>query len=318
MLKQFDHGSTGAEVLEGQDLTGKRVVITGASVGLGAETARLLAQVGAETVLGVRDVAAGEKVAEKIARETGRAPQVLHLDLASLASVRDFAARLGDQPIHVLINNAGVMATPFGKTADGFETQIGVNHFGHFLLTKLLMPALLKGAPSRVVQLSSAGHIWSGVDFDDMHFERRPYDPWISYGQSKSANVLFAVELTRRYGSQGVIANAVMPGRIGETGLGRYATDATRQSIPTMSAAAPTAGSPVNNLPKTLAQGVATTIWAVVAPQFATEGGYYLEDCQIAAPWSEENPRRGVKDYALDAAAATRLWDISEAAVAAR
>ena len=315
-MTQFDHTSTGAEVIAGHDLAGQRIVITGANVGLGAETARLLAGAGAKLALGVRNVAAGEEVADRIAAETGRRPQVLPLDLGSLASVRAFARQIGAAPIHVLINNAGLMATPYCRTVDGFETQIGVNHFGHFLLTELLMPALIRGAPARVVQLSSAGHIWSPVHLDDLHFERRQYNPWLSYGQSKSANVLFAVELTRRYGAQGVTANAVMPGRIDTTGLGRHATDDVRAAIPAMSAAPATSASPANNQIKTLEQGVATTIWAVVARELEGRGGLYLEDCAIAAPWSEDNPRRGVKGWALDPKAAAQLWEISKTAIA--
>src|SRR5256885_826746 len=167
MGRAFDHQTTGEEVAAGHDLTGKMVVVTGASLGLGAETARIFARIGAELALAVRDVAAGEAVADAIAEESGRRPEVVPLDLADLDSVRACAAQLGNAPIHLLVNNAGVMAVPYGRTASGFETQIGINHFGHFLLTHLLMPALIAGAPSRVVQLSSAGHIWSDVDLDD-------------------------------------------------------------------------------------------------------------------------------------------------------
>lgn len=308
--------STGQQVMAGHDLRGRRIVVTGASSGLGAETARLLARAGAELILAVRDGAGGAEVARRIGQETGRTPRVEALDLASLASVRAFAERLAGEPVHVLVNNAGLMATPHGRTVDGFETQIGVNHLGHFLLTGLLLPNLLATGRPRVVQLSSAGHIWSDVDHDDLHFERRAYDPWIAYGQSKTANVLFAVELTRRYADRGLSANAVMPGRIADTGLGRHATDDIRRTLPAMSAAAPAAGAPVNTLPKTLAQGVATTLWAAVAPELEGRGGLYLEDCRIAAPWSESNPRRGVRPYALDPASAARLWAISERAVA--
>ena len=315
-MKQFDHSRTGEEIIQGHELSNKRIVITGASSGLGAETARLLAGAGAELVLAVRDAAAGEEVAQRISAEAGRKPQVLSLDLGNLASVRKFAASLGNAPVNVLVNNAGVMATPYGRTVDGFETQMGVNHFGHFLLTQLLMPCLLNGAPSRVVSLSSSGHIWSGVDFDDIHFERRVYNPWIAYGQSKTANILFAVEMTRRYAKHGLIANAVMPGRILDTALRRYTTDKTYELSPAMGATQPTVEAPVNNQPKTLGQGVATTIWAVVDPRFETEGGYYLEDCGIALPWSAANPRRGVKDHAVDSGAAERLWTVSEVEVA--
>jgi NAD(P)-dependent dehydrogenase (short-subunit alcohol dehydrogenase family) len=316
-VDNFDRTSTGEDVIVGHDLTGKRVVITGANIGLGAETARVLAHAGAEMVLAVRNVEAGREVAARIAAETGREPRVLLLDLGSLASVRAFAAEFGDVPINYLINNAGVMALPLGKTVDGFETQIGVNHFGHFLLTQLLLPNLIKGRPARVVQLSSSGHIWSGVDFDDLHFENREYNPWTSYGQSKTANVLFAVELTRRYRDQGVTANAVMPGRIIETGLSRHTDADIYNQMPPMSPAVVKDEEPAPTSPaKTIPQGVATTIWAVVAPELERLGGLYLEDCSIAKPWSEANPRRGVKDWAQDPVAAERLWELSAAAVA--
>lgn len=316
-MSNFDQTSTGADVIAGHDLTGKRVVITGANVGLGAETARVLAKAGAEVVLAVRSVAAGEEVAVAIATETGRQPRVLPLDLGSLASVRSFAAELGDMPINILVNNAGVMAVPLGQTVDGFETQIGVNHFGHFLLTRLLLPNLIKGAPARVVQLSSSGHIWSAVDFDDLHFRKRAYNPWISYGQSKTANALFAVELTRRYADQGVTANAVMPGRIMETSLSRHTDAETYNLMPAMSQAMVQNGDLATISPaKTISQGVATTIWAAVAQELEGKGGLYLEDCSIAKPWSEANPRRGVKGWALDPAAAQRLWELSETATA--
>lgn len=315
-MSNFDRTSTGEEVAAGHDLTGKRVVITGANTGLGAETARVLAKTGAELILAVRNVDAGNQVARAITAETGREPRVLALDLGSLASVRAFAAELGDVPISFLINNAGVMTTPLGKTIDGFETQIGVNHFGHFLLTKLLMPNLIKGAPARVVQLSSAGHIWSGVDFDDLHFEKREYNPWVSYGQSKTANVLFTLELERRYRDQGVTAFAVMPGRIDDTSLARHADAEVFNQMPPMSRAVVQGESPEPVFPpKTIPEGVATTIWAVVAPELEGKGGLYLEDCSIAQPWNESNPRRGVKDWAQDPVAAKRLWEISEAAV---
>ena len=315
MGSAFDHETTGEEVAAGHDLTGRRIVITGASLGLGAETARIFARIGAELALAVRDVAAGDKVADSIEEETGRRPEIVPLDLGDLDSVREAAARLGDRPIHVLVNNAGVMASPYGRTTSGFETQIGINHFGHFLLTHLLMPALLAGAPSRVIQLSSSGHIWSDVDLDDLNYERHPYDPWLAYGQSKTANVLFAVELTRRFESQGVVANAVMPGRIQGTGLARHANAETLQTLPAMSIPAPGEAMPANNLPKALAQGVATTIWAALAPELEGKGGFYLEDCRIAASWTPDNPRRGVKDYALDPDRAARLWEISERAL---
>ncbi|ONH27987.1 SDR family NAD(P)-dependent oxidoreductase [Pseudofrankia asymbiotica] len=312
-MPDFDEATTWEEVLAGQDLTGRRIVVTGASGGLGAETAKALAGAGADIVLAVRDTAVGTKVAQDIAADTGRpAPRVEALDLGRLASVRRFATRLGSEPIHALINNAGLMGTPKGRTVDGFETQMGVNHLGHFLLTQLLTEQLIAGAPSRVVTLTSSAHIWSDVDLDDLNFDNG-YEPWLGYARSKTAAVLFAVELTRRRAGRGVTANAVMPGLVRGTGLPRHLDAMDERPQPPSSPSAED-GSP-SRRPKNLREGAATIVWAVVAPELEGLGGLYLEDCQIARPWSRRNPMRGVKEYALDAVAAQRLWSLSEAAV---
>lgn len=304
--------TTANEIAEGHSLAGKRVVITGASAGIGAETARVLAGIGAQLVLAVRDPAACDELANQIVDAGGLAPQVERLDLADLTSVRACAARIVDRPINLLINNAGVMATPFGKTVDGFETQFGVDHLGHFLLTALLVPALRIGAPARVVILSSAAHVWSDIDLGDPNYEHRDYDRWLAYGAAKTANVLHAVELTRRYGAEGICANAVMPGRVSATRLSRHTSTESYAGLPEIASAPVVDEDPAAGQVKTLNQGAATTVWAALAPELEGKGGLYLEDTCVARPWSETNPRRGVRSYALDPDRAEKLWEISE------
>ena len=213
---KFGSETTTDEVLEGIDLKGELALITGGSSGLGEETARALASKGAHVVITARDLVKGNAVAARIRESTGNNQiEVEELELDSLASIRAFADRfLARHPkLDILIDNAGVMACPFAKTADGFEMQFGTNHLGHFLMTCRLVPALRRAAPSRIVCVSSRGHHLSPVDFDDPCFERRPYDKWVSYGQSKTANVLFAVGLERRLGGEGIHANALHPAR---------------------------------------------------------------------------------------------------------
>jgi NAD(P)-dependent dehydrogenase (short-subunit alcohol dehydrogenase family) len=239
--------------------------------------------------------------------------EVEELELASLASIRDFASRFLTQHsrLDILVNNAGVMACPFARTADGFETQFGTNHVGHFLMTCLLVPALREAAPSRVVSVSSRGHHLSPVDFADPNFERRPYQKWLSYGQAKTANVLFAVGLERRLGSQGVHANAVHPGAI-MTELGRHLEP---EDIQFLQSRAP-AGSTLQF--KSVEAGAATAVFAGTAPELEGRGGLYLEDCHVAGINDAPNALDGVKSYALDAQNAERLWDLSERLVGER
>ena len=269
----FDDRSTTDDVLDGIDLTEKRVLVTGASTGLGEETTRALAAHGATVTMAVRDVERGEAAATRIRATVPDARlELMALDLASLGDVRRFAREFLSSHDHLdlLIDNAGVMACPQAETVDGFELQIGTNHVGHFLLTQLLLPLL--GAGSRVVVLSSAGHRFSDVDLDDPNFERTPYDPWVAYGRAKTANALFAMELDRRLRDRGAHAFSVHPGGI-MTELGRHLTEET---MATLSSSVP-ADQAIEW--KTVPQGAATTVWAATAPELDAHGGAYLEDC---------------------------------------
>ncbi|WP_422059644.1 SDR family NAD(P)-dependent oxidoreductase [Sphingopyxis sp.] len=314
ITSRFGRESTAAEVAEGLDLAGKSAIVTGGSSGLGLETARILAAKGSAVHLGVRDLAAGAAAARKINDAIGAERVTFgRIDLSDLASVRDFAKQWGDAPLSLLINNAGVMACPLQQTKDGFEYQFGTNHLGHFLLATLLVPALKKGAPSRLVSLASSGHQASAIDFDDIHFARRDYQPFVAYGQSKTANALFAVEFDRRYKSDGIRAFSVMPGVI-FTNLGRHMSDETKAQMGYTSEAAEAAP----DFFKTIPQGASTTIWAATAPELEGAGGLYLENCSQARPHGPDTPRgTGVMKHALDPDDARRLWTESETMVAA-
>jgi NAD(P)-dependent dehydrogenase (short-subunit alcohol dehydrogenase family) len=298
----FGFESTTTDVLEGVDLHGRVAVVTGASTGIGLETARALAAAGAQVVLAARDAGKTNAAAATVREQVPDAIiEVGLLDLTSLDSVRAFADELlaSHAELHLLVNNAGVMYTPYGHTAEGFELQFGTNHVGHFLLTCLLVPALLAGAPSRVVNLSSGGHVGSDIVWDDPNFERREYDKFAAYGQSKTANILFSVELDRRLGDRGVHAYAVHPGMIA-TELGRYMTRDDVTALMDRAKRGPSGGMPPR---KTVEQGAATTVWAATAPELDGQGGTYLADCQVTdqhAPWARD-PR-----------SARRLWALSE------
>lgn len=303
--------ATAADVVKTTDLSGKTAVITGGASGLGIETARALLGDGAAVILPVRDATKGEQVAAELRESTGNPQvQVTMLDLGSLSSVRAGAAHILElaPKIHILINNAGVMATPEGHTADGFETQFGTNHLGHFLLTHLLMPALLAAAPARVVSLSSSGHRRSDIVWDDIHFERRPYDRWQAYGQSKTANALFAVGLNGRYAAQGVTANAVHPGGI-MTGLQKHMTLEEQRALGWVNEQGE-----YHPIFKTPAEGASTSVWAATAPELEGVGGLFLEDLQESEVLDDQNPNPlfGYKAYARDPQSAERLWEISE------
>ena len=304
--------STTDDVLAGIDLAGKRAVVTGASTGLGEETTRALASAGAVVTMAVRDQARGDAAAARIRAAVPSADlEVRLLDLASLASVRAFAAAFlaEHDRLDLLINNAGIMACPQGVTADGFETQFGTNHLGHFLLATLLAPALVAAAPSRVVALSSAGHRRSDVDLDDPGFETTPYEPWIAYGRSKTANALFAVGFDQRFAGQGVRAFAVHPGVIA-TELSRHLTDETLSAlISSMSSAREVRY-------KSVPQGAATTVWAATSPELEGRGGLYLEDCHVAELTDDPEVSGGVRAYALDPDRADALWARSEELIA--
>lgn len=298
----FTAESTAAEVIAGIDLTGRRAIVTGGSSGIGVETARALAGAGAEVTLAVRNAPAGERVAAEITGHTGN-PQVrvASLDLSDQASVGRFV-RGWDGPLHVLVNNAGVMATPLTRTREGWELQFATNHLGHFALANGLHAALAAAGTARVVSLSSSAHQFSPVVFEDIHFERREYDPWSAYGQSKTANVLFAVEGSRRWAADGITVNAVMPGGI-RTNLQRHVPD---QEIERLRVAAGGAGLKW----KTPEQGAATSVFVATSPLLDGIGGRYFEDVREAEV-GRVSARNGVAPYALDPAAAARLWEVS-------
>ena len=302
----FGFESTTDDVLAGIDLTGKLALVTGASGGLGEETARALAAHGASVVIAARNLPKAEAAAEGIRKSTGNANvDVIELELGSLESVRAcadaFLAKY--DALNLLINNAGIMACPFEKTRDGFEMQFGTNHLGHFVLTNRLRPALLAGAPARIVNLSSGGHRFSDVLYDDPNFERTEYGKFLSYGQSKTANVLFSVELDARLRDRGVRAYAVHPGAI-HTELGRHMQPDDMKEM--------TGGRSDFKLDfKTIPQGAATSCYAATSPSLEGVGGLYLEDCHVGEVNDTPSPD-GVRSYALDPDNAARLWQISE------
>ena len=304
--------TTADDIVAGLDLTGQRIVVTGGASGIGLETARSLAGAGAEVTLAVRDLAAGRQAAALLMGETG-SKQVLvaPLDLADQTSVRSFVASWHG-PLDVLIDNAGLMAAPLMRTPEGWEMQFATNHLGHFTLATGLRGALATAArtslQARVVSVSSSAHLRSGIDFDDIHFRVRPYDPWLAYAQSKTANVLLAVEGSRRWADDGITINALMPGAI-RTGLQRYVSDS---ELDRMRAAT---GSSAPGW-KTPQQGVATSVLLAVAPLLDGVGGKYFEDCNEALP-NEPGTRRGVAAHALDPEAAGRLWQVSADTVGA-
>jgi NAD(P)-dependent dehydrogenase (short-subunit alcohol dehydrogenase family) len=298
----FGFASTAAEVLDGVDLTGRRAVVTGGASGIGVETARALAGAGAEVTLAVRSRDAGERTAEDIIATTGN-KQVLvaGLDLADQASVRRFTAAW-EGPLHILVNNAGVMAAPETRTPEGWELQFATNHLGHFALATGLHGALAAAGGARVVSVSSSAHLRSPVVFDDIHFHERPYEPWSAYGQSKTANVLFAVEATRRWAGDGITVNALMPGGI-RTNLQRYVSDEELDRL----RAAVGGGAPKWKTPE---QGAATSVLVAASPLLDGVSGRYFEDCDEAEP-NRPGTRSGVAAYALDPEAAERLWQVS-------
>jgi NAD(P)-dependent dehydrogenase (short-subunit alcohol dehydrogenase family) len=309
VTSRFGHGSTALEVVDGIDLGGRNVIVTGAASGIGVETARALAAAGAEVTLGVRSVEKGEGVARDIRASAARGSvRVAALDLADFASVRRFADAFlaRSVPLHVLVNNAGIMACPLARTAEGFESQFATNHLGHFLLAARLAPALRAAKRSRVVSLSSTGHRLSGIVFEDVHFERRDYHKWLAYGQSKTANALFAVELERRGRDAGISANAVHPGGI-MTGLQQHLAREEMDAMGWLDAD----GKPRVGF-KSPAQGAATSVWAATAPELEGRGGRYLEDCNESEPAQKDKPFAGFHPHAMDPETAKRLWTVSE------
>lgn len=292
----FGFSSTAAEVVADVDLTGKRVLVTGASSGIGVETARALAGAGAEVTLGVRNVEAGEKTAAEIRLSTDNpAVSVQRLDLSDQGSLQTFAADW-EGPLHILVNNAGIMALPaLERTPEGWEMQFATNFLGHFALTIGLHRALAAANGARIVSVSSSGNLIAPVIFDDLHFDFLPYDPLVAYGQSKSACALLAVEATRRWAKDGIVANALNPGAIAtnlQKHTGGLKTPPERRKTPQ--------------------QGAATSVLLAASPLLEGVGGRYFEDCNEAATVSKRPADwMGVAHYALDPANAERLWNIS-------
>jgi NAD(P)-dependent dehydrogenase (short-subunit alcohol dehydrogenase family) len=321
MTRPFGATSTTDDVLAGKDLSGKRVLITGVSAGLGVETARALSAHGVQVVGAARDLAKAERATAEVRAQVanGDGLRLVKLDLASLESVRVCAdALLADgRPFDVVIANAGVMRTPFGRTADGFETQFGTNHLGHFVLVNRIASLIAPGG--RLVNVSSSGHRYSDVDLADPNFERTPYDPMIAYGRSKTANILFAVEFDRRHRARGVRATALHPGGI-LTELGRHLQPGELEAtVERINAELTAEGRPPFQF-KTIPQGAATSVWAAFVAPAEKVGGRYCEDCHVSqvteGPISPVSP--GVRPYALDPEHAKALWARSEKLVGER
>ena len=310
----FGFHSTAAEVIEGIDLSGKQAIVTGGASGIGVETARALAGAGAGVTLAVRNTDAGARTAAEITAATGNtAVSVGMLDLSDPASVAGFVASWSG-PLHMLVNNAGVMAIPeLELSPEGWEMQFATNHLGHFALALGVRDALAAGGSARIVSVSSVGHRRSPVIFEDVNFNIRPYDLGLAYGQSKTANVLFAVEATRRWGHDGITANAVHPGTIAATNLSRHLDPGVSAAL---GASAPYAEAFATSEVKikTLEQGAATSVFVATSPQLEGIGGRYFEDCREAVVLDPDAPNTttsGVAAYALDPTNAIRLWELS-------
>ncbi len=321
MMGTFNATTTADEVLAGTDLQGKRILVTGVSSGIGLETARALATHGATVIGTARDVAKTERAAAPVATAAAKAGgslTLLKLDLASLASVDAAAKTLlaESTSLDVIIANAGIMATPFGRTQDGFELQFGTNHLGHFALVTQI-ESLLAGN-GRLVVLSSQAHRVANVDLDDPNFEQQAYDPFLAYGRSKTANALFAVAFDQRHRGRGIRAASVMPGN-SATGLTSHFSQQELQGLlDTVAKARAEAGLSPSPL-KGIEQAAATSVWAAVVADKEAVGGRYLEDCSVAPIDDTPNPfADGVRSYALDADTAARLWTASEQLIRAR
>jgi NAD(P)-dependent dehydrogenase (short-subunit alcohol dehydrogenase family) len=305
----FGFASTAEEVLAGVDLAGSRAIVTGGASGLGRETARALAAAGAEVVLAVRDPRAGADAAAQITATTGNpAVRALPLDVANLRSVDGFAGAW-DGPVDILVDNAGVMGIPERTlTADGWELQLATNYLGHLALAQGLRPALAASGRARIVAVTSRGHFRSPVVLEDLHFARRDYDPMDAYGQAKTATILFAVEASRRWASDGITANAAFPGVALSTGLDRHlSAEVVQRKLADR-----------NTKVKTVEQAAATIVLAAASPHLDGIGGRYLQDNNEAPVVDDLGPSTtaGVAPFAVDPAIATQLWDLTTALIA--
>jgi len=317
-MPNFNEETTALETVKGLNLTGCKIIVTGASSGLGIETVRALAKAGASCVMCARDMKKANEVARDIIKSTGNKDiQLEKLELDSLASVYSFVDRFlaTKSPLHVLINNAGVMGVPLSYTRDGFETHFGTNHMGHFALTLGLLPSMKKAAKltgifARVINLSSTGHVMSNVDFNDVNFKHREYDEFVAYGQSKTANILFSVGLTNRFAHEGIVSNAIQPGAI-MTNLQRHMSkeDLVKRGW-------------IDENGKILWKfrsveaGAATTVWAASSPDIEGKGGLVLENCSVSKKENNMlnivNNMFGYMDYAVDERNVDKLWKLSE------
>jgi NAD(P)-dependent dehydrogenase (short-subunit alcohol dehydrogenase family) len=318
MAKIFGANSTTEDVLSGVDLHGKRVLVTGVSAGIGVETARSLAAHGAQVVGAARDLSKAEAATAEVRKDAaahGGSFELVALDLANLKSVRACADALlaKGQRFDVVIANAGVMATPFGHTADGFETQFGTNHLGHFVFVNRI--SSLMGAGSRLINLSSSGHRFSNVDLGDPNFERTAYEPFVAYGRSKTANILFAVAFDRRHRERGVRAAAVHPGGI-QTELARHMEQGQLEAMVKQINEQAVAEGKDSFKFKTIPQGAATSVWAGVVAPAEEIGGRYGENCHVSDVVADDVSlgmlNEGVRAYALDSKNAEALWKKSE------
>lgn len=321
MTSLFGAKSTADEVLAGTNLKNKRYLVTGVSSGIGLETARSLVAHGATVIGAVRDLAKAKLASvgvETSAINSGGKFELVELDLGSLGSVKACADYLLEKGEHFdgIIANAGVMATPYGKTKDGFETQFGINYVGHFALVNMLIPLLVEGG--RVIVLSSQAHRVADIDLVDPNFDGQDYEPFVAYGRSKTATTLFAKELDQRYRAKGIRAASVMPGN-SLTELPRNFTQEELLGLfETVGKARADAGLPPGEL-KEISQAAATSVWAAVVADMNEIGGLYLEDCSISPVNAQQNPfADGVMPYALDAVAAKKLWDWTEEAISKR
>lgn len=314
----FGISATAGEVISGVDLSGKTAIVTGGYSGLGRETVRALLLAGARVIVPARDLTRAREALKDLP-----AVQIEPMDLLDPSSIDAFASRFlaSGGFLHILVNNAGIMAAPLMRDARGFESQFATNHLGHFQLSVRLWPALCQTRGARIVAVSSRAHWFAPVDFDDPNFIHRTYEPWLAYGQSKTANILHAAELDRRGSEWGVRAFSVHPGGVVETGLAKYMTrDQIRQAGGLDEQGTPIVD-PARGL-KNVQQGAATIVWCAASPRLSGWGGVYCEDCDIApihdndtgetSPDGSVRRRGGVKPYAIDAAGARRLWDLSE------
>ncbi len=313
ITSRFHAKSTALEVVEGVSLAGRQAVVTGGAAGLGLDTSRALVAAGASLTLAVRNTEQGRQAADQIRLQYPKADiTVSLLDLGSLSIVSNFAAQwvTGGKVLDILVNNAGIMACPLTRDSHGWEIQFATNHLAHFALTTSLLPALRQAAKehgeARVVVLTSAGHKIAGIDFDDIHFERREYDKWQAYGQAKTANALFSLELNAREAENGVTANAVHPGGI-MTGLQKFLPVEEMKARGWLNPD----GSVLDRF-KTTEQGASTSVWAATALELKGHGGLYLEDCRQGVPSAPDDRASGYFPHIMDREAARRLWMVSD------